>query len=132
MIAFALILVSVVLLVCAPADASTASPTKGSTSVPDALTLPARAVSLDMATAPPRFLRMVRPNRGWYAQRQCGRGRFSDVSAYRWDGRALGAQQRTSDVTYWTHPIGGGQVTYYRGVFMNRTNHTVLIVGWCE
>ncbi len=71
--------------------------------------------------------------------RDCPRSRatpassFSDVSAYRWDGSALGVQHWTGRAGnfYWRPRQGAGRVTYRRGAFRNGTRHAVLVAGWC-
>lgn len=92
-----------------------------------------RAVSLTDASVPPTFLRIVRPGRGYATLTQCrGGAMFSDMSAYRWNGRKLSAQRRMRDGTQYWRDRRGGRVTFDGLVWQNRTRHAVLIAGWCE
>lgn len=97
----------------------------------------ARPVALTDATSAPTMLRLVRAH-GAYTPAQCGHGAFfSDVSAYRWNGKALGHQ------TWSEHaPVGGGLAYYWTArhgrvwfdgaTFYNHSSATVLVAGWCE
>jgi hypothetical protein len=93
-----------------------------------------RAVSLSDATYAPSFLRLV-PARSELTHRQypCkGKHYFGDVSAYRWNGRALGAQQRDIDnLLYWSAPSGRA-VGYDGRTFYNGLRVPVLVAGWCN
>lgn len=93
-----------------------------------------RSVALTDATIPPTYLTYLWPRaRVTYAPNCQPSGYFSDVSAYRWDGRTLGPQRwnRDHDRTYWRDP-SGGRVTFDGITFRNHTNHPVLVAGWCE
>lgn len=96
----------------------------------------ARAVALSDATWPPSALRLLYPGQTWTVARDgtpCPRGGYyGDVSAYRWNGSALGAQTWTADhqVTYWR--ATRGRVTFDGVTFRNRTRDPVLVAGWCQ
>lgn len=103
-----------------------------------------RAVSLADASAPPTVLAILRPHHAYmpaadWQGRPCGlggrrHGYFSDVSAYRWNGSALGPQ-RWDDigVDYWQLGHGRhGRVTYDGLMWRNESRATVLVAGWCE
>lgn len=58
----------------------------------------------------------------------------SDVSAYRWDGSALGAQHWNKDQTLqvWDVPRHRTYVSYDGATFFNHTHRSVLVALWCE
>ena len=92
-----------------------------------ALALPtsasARAVALTDATAAPSYVRVLAPGASVTKTRQCPRGaRWSDVNAYRGNGRALASQRRSA----W------GRVTFEGVTFRNAERFAVLVAGWCE
>lgn len=103
----------------------------------------ARAVALSDAATPPTNLVLVGAHESVNfalahdgTVYNCGEDRygwFSDVSAYRWNGRALGDQRwnRAHDRTYWRDPRGG-RVVFDGVTFVNRTSYPVLVAGWCE
>lgn len=56
----------------------------------------------------------------------------SDVSAYRADGRAIGAQHRTrAGLDYWRIPRIGGRVTFDGRTFVNRSSVRATVAVWC-
>jgi hypothetical protein len=102
-----------------------------------------RAVSLADASAPPTMLAYVLPGHAFTPNtdsegRPChahGRaGYFSDASAYRWNGSALGAQHwNASALVYYWHARGHvGAVAYDGLTFRNDTRAPILVAGWCE
>lgn len=103
----------------------------------------AKPVSLSDASYPPTVLHYIQPGKGWTPRhdregRTCGlrshrRGYFSDVSAYRWTGRALHAQRWNRDhtETFWIDHDDFA-VTYDGLTFFNDTPAPVLVAGWCE
>lgn len=93
----------------------------------------ARAVSLSDATYPPTYLRYVYPHRSVTRTRQCGRdGYWSNVSAYKWDGSALGAQQWDRRNLRYQWRSLYGRVTFDGITFTNSTRYPVLVAGWCD
>jgi hypothetical protein len=94
-----------------------------------------RPVALTDATVPPNTLRYLMPGQHVTYPIQCanGSGFWSDVSAYRWSGRALGAQRwsRSALRYVWDDPRGG-RVTFDGITFRNRTRSPVLVAGWCS
>lgn len=65
---------------------------------------------------------------------QCARGGFwTEFSAYRWDGSALGGQRWNAmhDRAYW-HDARGGRVTFDGRTIYNGTRHPILFAGWCS
>jgi len=99
----------------------------------------ARPVALADATVPPTVLVYVAPGRGYTTRhaRPCRarsgrRGYFSDVSAYRWDGSALGAQTwHAPELAYVWRDHDDFAVTYNGRTFFNDTTAPVLVAGWC-
>jgi hypothetical protein len=97
----------------------------------------ARAVTLRDARVAPTELRLLQPHaRITYAtptgENCTGGGYFSDVSAYRWNGEALGAQVHRSLRDRWTVPGTRTHVTFDGVTFRNHASVPVLIAGWCE
>lgn len=93
----------------------------------------ARPVSLSDARHAPSSLVYVQPSRSVALERQCPQGAlWSDVSAYQWDGSALGGQRwnRLHDRTYW--PASTGRVVFDGVRVFNGTTAPVLFAGWCE
>lgn len=94
----------------------------------------ARAVSLADASYPPTYLVYLYPGASvTYADHgeNCpGGGFFSDVSAYQWNGHAVGRQHHTELSDYW--PTKSGRVTFDGITFRNRSHRPVLVAGWCE
>lgn len=92
--------------------------------------LGARAVSLSDAATMPTVEHALRAHRSVSVPLWCAFN-LTDVSAYYWDGSALGAQRWTSDhtVTYWR--AKRGRVTFDGLTFRNRTRATVLVAVWC-
>lgn len=91
-----------------------------------------RAVELSDAIRPPTWMHMVRPGHTYNLTRRClGRSaEVTDVSAYRWDGRALSAQRRDrAGWLYWKHPKGG-RVEFDGCGFWNQTDRPVLVAAW--
>lgn len=92
-----------------------------------------KRVALSDARVAPDYLRALKPGRSVTVTRQCGRNGFwSEVSAYRGRGGALGGQQwnRDHDLTFWRAPYGG-RVTFDGITFRNATSRAVLVGGWC-
>lgn len=94
----------------------------------------AKPVALSDARMAPDFIASVRPHNAVLIEYQCdrhGRTYFTDTSAYRRNGAALGAQRWTRDhtLTYWKAPKG--YVTFDGVTFRNLTPYRVLIAGWC-
>lgn len=98
----------------------------------------AREVELSDARRPPTRLAYLMPGEartyargieGWNCR---DRTWFSDVSAYHWDGSALGPQRfnRRTQVMFWRSVRG--RVTFDGITFRNRTDRPVLVAGWCE
>jgi len=92
-----------------------------------ALALPssaqARAVALTDASASPSYVRMLAPGASVTKARQCPHGaRWTDVNAYRGNGRALASQKRSA----WR------RVTFDGVTFRNGERFAVLVAGWCE
>jgi hypothetical protein len=92
----------------------------------------AQPVVLSDAAVSPTWLRLVQPHRSAAIPLGCAY-RASDVSAYRWNGHALGAQRWTADhlVTYWT-TRHHRRVTFDGVTFRNRTRSAVIVAAWCE
>lgn len=101
---------------------------------------PAQAVALSDATTAPTYMTLLRPGasalytgRGGY---NCpGGSYFTDVSAYTWQGRALGPQRWTRDhtLTYWRVPNHPRQFVTFDGIkFHNDSHRAVLVAGWCD
>lgn len=90
-------------------------------------------VALSDARSAPHTLLYVKRGDAANVLRQCSRGHwFSDVSAYRWDGSALGAQRwnRAHDRILW--PVPGEGAVHYNGIRVwNDTRHPILFAGWC-
>lgn len=63
-------------------------------------------------------------------------GWFSDVSAYAWNGTAIGAQVDYDDYDAWSVRSywhgAHGHVTFDGITFYNGSNVPVLVAGWCE
>lgn len=103
----------------------------------------ARPVALADAHSAPSMLHYVQAGRYFTPNtdamgRPCkrtaqARAYYSDVSAYAWDGSALGAQRRNARtlLTYWHRPGSAGAVTYDGLTFHNDTYAPVLVAGWC-
>jgi hypothetical protein len=95
----------------------------------------ARPVALADASTPPNTLRYVMPGQHVTYPIQCanGSGFWSDVSAYRWNGKPLGAQRWSRSALRWVwDDPRGGRVTFDGITFRNRTRSPVLVAGWCE
>jgi len=92
----------------------------------------AQPVKLSDARTAPDYLRALKPGRTVTVTRQCPRGGWSDTSAYRGRGGALGGQRWNADHdrTYWRAAYGG-RVTFDGVTFRNATTRTVLVGGWC-
>jgi hypothetical protein len=99
---------------------------------PGSPAIAAQSVRLTDATVAPSWLRLVQPHRSAAIPLGCAY-RLSDVSAYRWNGHALGAQRWTADhlVTYWT-TRHHRRVTFDGRTFRNRTRSAVIVAAWCE
>lgn len=98
-----------------------------------------RAVSLSDASAPPASLVYLYPGasvtlahaRTGYTCAPAGRY-FSDVSAYRWDGSALGPQRwEARALRYVWRDHAGRAVTWDGATWRNHTGAPVLVAGWC-
>jgi hypothetical protein len=99
------------------------------------------AVALTDAHSAPSVMVMLTPNEhityahgrdGW----NCRRSYFTDVSAYSWTGRAIGAQHHDArtDVDYWRVPHHGthtSEVVFDGATFFNHSRASVLVAGWC-
>jgi hypothetical protein len=132
-------------LVCALALAGDAygapvppdSPSKGSMAPWPVSLTDARTPPTAMAYVP-GVMRPVRLQRPASVALGCPTGaRPTDVSAYRWNGRALGAQTFTPDGSMWQVKRGRynvGAVTYERrtGTFTNESARPVLVAIWCD
>ena len=106
----------------------------------------ARPVALTDALRPPTVLYYVPgvrvparlPHAASSPAVRCLDGVFpTDVSAYTWDGLALGPQRwnRAHDRTYWNVKRGAyvaGRVVYDGDRFWNYSRLPVLVAGWCE
>jgi len=101
----------------------------------------ARPVTLSMARVEPTWLVLVpgmdvrhgrvRFHRVTHAATPCPHGGyFSDVSAYRWNGSALGGQHETRMRVSWRDTREGGRVVWDGVTFTNRTTRAVLVAGW--
>jgi len=98
----------------------------------------AQPVKLSDARTAPDYLRSLKPGRtvtvadGEQCVSDGHAALFSDVSAYRGRGGALGGQRWNADhdVTYWRAAYGG-RVTFDGIAFRNATTRTVLVGGWC-
>ena len=93
----------------------------------------ARPVALTDAHYAPTTLAYMYPHTSiTLADAACPRGGFySDVSAYRWDGRALSAQTRVASRHVWRDSRGHA-VTWDGATVRNHTNTRVIFAGWCE
>lgn len=102
-----------------------------------------RAVSLADAHVSPSMLRYVFPGHTFTPRTDAqghpchahGRaGFYSDVSAYRWNGSALGPQRwNARALVYYWHARGDAGAAVYDGLsFRNDTYAPVLVAGWCE
>lgn len=97
-----------------------------------------RSVSLSDARFAPSVLVYVRAGETYTLRhaRPCkgkrGRSYFTDVSAYTWQGGALGAQtwDAGDEVYAWRAP--SGRVAFDGRTFHNETSAPVLVAGWCE
>lgn len=102
----------------------------------------AHRVGLGDALTPPTVLHYLRPHRSiTYTHgrdgHNCPRGGwFSDVSAYAWNGTAIGAQVDYDDYDAWSVRSAGhgahGHVTFDGITFWNGSNVPVLVAAWCE
>jgi hypothetical protein len=98
----------------------------------------AREVALEDARVPPTRLAYLTPGqsrtyaRGIEGWNCAGRGWFSDVQAYHWDGSALGPQEFNPkrQIIFWRSVRG--RVTFDGITFRNRTSMPVIVAGWCE
>lgn len=100
----------------------------------------AHPVSPIRAAVAPSEMAYVKPRRsvtfahgveGWNCP---PRGWFSDVSAYRWNGGALGEQEWPSDTPfphYTWRDEDGRSITFDGITFRNHTRRSVLVAGWC-
>ena len=86
----------------------------------------AESVALADAASAPSHLRLLEPGESVTRSRQCGRDDWSNVNAYRWNGRALAAQRWTQNGWRW------GRVTFEAGRFTNGSRSAVLVAGWCD
>jgi hypothetical protein len=84
-----------------------------------------RAVELSDASIAPTFLKYVHP--GGTANVPCDP---TDVSAYRWDGNALGAQRKSAGWDYWQARTG--RAWYTDRVFLNLSKRPVIVAAWCD
>lgn len=94
-----------------------------------------RAVALTDARVAPDYLRLVRPSRT-----RCLPSRIvwggTEVSAYRWNGRALGPERwgrlRTTRThgDWWRMPGTRDRVEYDGACFHNETRQAVLVAVW--
>lgn len=106
------------------------------TAAADARPVPgAHAVALTDARSVPSYLQLVRP----FRTRCLPMGlvwRMMEVSAYRWNGRALGVQQigalRTTNTrgSYWLMPGTRDRVEFDGACFHNETLRPVLVAAW--
>lgn len=109
--------------------------------VADASVPQARPVALTEARSAPTYLVYLWPHGSvTYATGNDGHncpgkrgGYFSDVSAYAWNGSALGPQ-RWDDIGayYWHVPHHHGRVTFDGSTFNNESRYRVLVAAWCE
>jgi hypothetical protein len=96
----------------------------------------ANRVGLGDATTAPTYLVYLRPHGSvTYSVgsdgHNCPRGGFfTDVSAYAWNGTAIGAQFHTNDHDYWRGYRG--RVSFDGITFHNGTHRKVLVAGWCD
>lgn len=95
----------------------------------------ARAVNLSEANFAPDRLVYVKPGKSVTILDQCGPrtvanlgGFFTELSAYRWNGRALPAQRWNSDRTL----LRWGRVSFDGITATNRYPFPVLFAGWCS
>lgn len=116
-IAGALLAIGLILWVTPTADAT------GAPSVP-------RAVALQDAERAPDYMRYVLPHRCATLPLRLAL-QASDVSAYAWDGLAIGAQRwHPNGLEYvWRHPAGGS-VRFDGRTFCARTRVAVLVAAW--
>lgn len=84
-----------------------------------------RAVSLDDARIAPDSLTYLKAGES-AKPAQC----VTEVSAYGWRGRAIGAQTRTHAGFSWRSATG--RVTFDGRTFRNRSRRAVLVAGWCS
>lgn len=110
----------------------------------------AREVELSDARIAPSKLAYLKPGQdrtyahgveGWNCPHRTW---FSDVSAYHWDGSALGPQRFDARALkyVWRNTVQRarrshwrsvkGQVTFDGITFHNRTGQPVIVAGWCE
>ena len=100
----------------------------------------ARPVELSDARVPPTVLAYVGPHDSiTFASENDGyncpasNAWFSEVSAYRWNGGALGDQHRSAFLDWWVRPGHPHQRVTFDGItFRNHTRIPVLVAGWCE
>lgn len=96
----------------------------------------ARSVSYADRTTDADFSAHIAPGTVLTVDRQCGHGWFTEFSAYRADGAAIGAQrvERFADGTMkrvlWQY--GRHNVTFDGVTFRNHTRHAVRVAGWCS
>lgn len=104
----------------------------GGTVVPATAKVTAKAVSLKDASVAPTEQRDLEP--GKRVRLTCDGFRPSDVSAYRENGDALGAQVIARSASYWRDTYEGGRVKWTKATmqFFNDTERTVIVAIWCE
>jgi hypothetical protein len=89
----------------------------------------ARPVSLADAAVTPTAAKVLRPGASW-TPHACTRP--SDVSAYRSNGDALGAQRSRGDRLSWSAPRGRVVFVKSSGTFTNTAGVRVIAAVWCE
>lgn len=92
-----------------------------------------QAVSLSQASREPDVLVYVKAGRRHVLGRPCHGHVVTEVSAYRWDGSALGSQRwnRAHDAMRWHDGWEGGNVWFNGLSVRNRTARPILFAGWC-
>lgn len=91
----------------------------------------ARPVGLWDATARPDYVRTLKPHR-FATARGCW---LTEYQAYRYNGGPLANQRRHNGpfpYVYWRDSRNGGNVTFDGITFVNNTQHTVIVAGWCS
>lgn len=93
----------------------------------------ARPMSTSDATAGADFTATIRPGQRLTIEHQCARGGyFTEFSAYRHDGSALGPQnwREGRTLVYWQG--AHGRVTFDGVTWRNETRATAVVKGWCS
>jgi hypothetical protein len=92
-----------------------------------------RAVQLSAARHGADFSATLRPGASVTVENQCGHGGFfTEYSAYRSNGGALGAQQWREGRTLVTWAGRHGRVTFDGITFKNGTLAVTIVAGWCS